>query len=711
MSAQTSSQPVPLSAQDAERFKRAKECFARGEHERAAALLEALLQVNPAFARGWFLLGYTEGVRGRFEAAVERLEHAVQLAQDDAEFRYYLAKAYASAGRRAAAVQALRDTLARAPGHAGAHLDLGLNLQAQGELEAAIPHFETATRLAPESAQAHNALGMALREAQRFEDAERAVRAACHLAPGDATSLRNLAAVLKSQRRWDEAIAALERSLAGSPDDAKSRVSLGIMLARAGRGEQAIEMLRRAYENDPADAGVLGWLIRQQELACDWTDLEPLTQTARSQLHAGGRTIHPFVWLSRTGSAQEQRLAADRWAQQLQADRPRRAVAQATPRAAGRIRLAYLSADFYDHAMAYLMAGVFEQHDRERFEVTALSLGPGREGEMRSRLRRSFEHFVDVSATSDEEVVRLIEASGIDIAVDLMGYTHNARTAILAQRPAAIQVNYLGYPGTMGGDFIDYILADEFVIPRSEQAHYAEKIVYLPDCFQANDSTREIGERRPARSDAGLPADAFVYCCFNSNYKLNPTLFDVWMRLLQRNPRSVLWLLRESEVASANLRRAAQSRGIDPARLVFAGRTRPQDYLARYRLADLFLDTLPFNAGATASDALWAGLPILTCAGQVFASRMAGSLLHALGLPELVTHSLEDYEALAFKLATDEGLLRETKAKLARNRLSAPLFDTGRFTRNLEAAYATMWEIARRGERPRTIDVRRGRET
>lgn len=706
MSVQTSSQPEPLSAQDAERLTRAKECFGRGEHERAVALLEALLQVNPAFARGWFLLGYTEGVRGRFDAAVERLERAVRLAQDDPEFRYYLAKAYASAGRRAEAVQALRDTLARAPGLARAHVDLGLQLQGLGDVNAAIPHLEEATRLAPQSAEAGNALGMALREAHRLDEAETVLRAACRVDSGDPTALFNLGLVLKRRHKWDAAIEALNASLARAPDDRKILAALGITLARAGRGAQAIEVLRRAHQTDPAQLGVLGWLIREKELQCEWAGLEALTQEARALLHSARKTIHPFVWLSRTGSGREQRLAAGLWADRLRPRQPRRAAPGAARRAGERIRIAYLSADFHDHAVTYLMAGVFELHNRARFEVSAISLGRARAGEMRSRLMNSFERFVDASEQSDQEVVRQIEALGIDIAVDLMGYTQNSRTEILAQRPAAVQVNYLGYPGTMGADYIDYIIADAFLIPRAEQAHYAEKIVRLADCFQANDAKRKIGETTPSRSAEGLPEDGFVFCCFNSNYKLNPAMFDVWMRVLRRTGRSVLWLLGENEAAIANLRREAQSRGVDASRLVFARRAKTQDYLARYRLADLFLDTLPFNAGATASDALWAGLPLLTCAGQVFAARMAGSLLHALGLPELIAENLGAYEDLAVRLASDEKLLRETKAKLARNRLGMPLFDTDRFRRTIEAAYATMFEIHQRGEPPRDIDAR-----
>ena len=697
-------QPQPLSAQDAERFKLAGECFGRGEHARAAALLEALLAANPGFARGWFLLGYTEGVRGRFDAALAPLERAVQLAQDDAEFRYYLAKAYASAGRRGEALRELRETLARAPAHAGAQLDLGLNLQAQGDVDAAIPQLEQAVRLAPQSAAAHNALGMALREAQRLEAAEDALRSACRLDPGDAAARLNLGLVLKRRGHWDAAIEAMRESVARAPQNRKALTSLGITLARAGRGTEAVAVLRQAREKDPGHAGVLGWLIREQELACEWDGLEALTDAAR-ELLAQGRAIHPFVWLSRSGSGREQRMAAALWAE---SPRPRQA-GRATPppasRAAGRIRVAYLSADFHEHAMSQLMAGVFERHDRERFEVTAVSLGAGRDDAMRARLVKGFERFIDASGKSDQEAVRLIEDLGVDIAVDLMGYTKNSRTAILARRPAPLQVNYLGYPGTMGADYIDYIIADPFLIPPTAQAHYAEKIVTLPDCFQGNDASRAIGATTPTRASAGLPQDGFVFCCFNAPYKLNPAMFDVWMRILARTPRSVLWLLGGSDVLQRNLRQEAQRRGVDPDRLVFAGRIGTQDYLARYRLADLFLDTLPFNGGATASDALWAGLPVLTCAGEVYASRMAGSLLRAVGLPELVTERLEDYEALALELAADDARLRDTKDRLARNRLRAPLFDTERFTRSLEAAYAAMWEIRQKGEAPRHIDL------
>jgi predicted O-linked N-acetylglucosamine transferase (SPINDLY family) len=337
-----------------------------------------------------------------------------------------------------------------------------------------------------------------------------------------------------------------------------------------------------------------------------------------------------------------------------------------------------------------LLAGVFERHDRKRFETIAISLETDNSSEMLSRLKGSFDRFIDASKQNDIEVARLLRALEVDIIVDLMGNTQNSHPAILAHRPSPIQVNYLGYPGTTGADYIDYIIADRFAIPGAQQQHYSEKVIYLPDTFQANDSKRHISDRTPSRADAGLPANAFIFCAFNNTYKITPTLFDVWMRLLREIDGGVLWLLGANPHAERNLKKEAESRGVHSARLVFASRIAYSDYLARYRLADLFLDTFPFNAGTTASDALWAGLPLVTCSGETFASRMAGSLLGAIGIPEMITHSMTDYEALASKFARDPTFRASIKAKLDRNRLTCPLFDTERFTRHLEAAYVTI---------------------
>jgi len=315
------------------------------------------------------------------------------------------------------------------------------------------------------------------------------------------------------------------------------------------------------------------------------------------------------------------------------------------------------------------------------------------------------DRFVDVRGATDPAVAQLLRDLDVDIAVDLMGHTAGGRAGIFAYRGAPVQVNYLGYPGTMGAPFIDYIIADPFLVPAGSERFYSEQVVRLPDCYQPNDTKRRIGERTPTRAELGLPARGLVFCSFNNSFKINPPMFDVWMRLLREVEGSVLWLLETSGVVKGNLRREAEARGVSGERLLFAPRVALEEHLARHRAADLFLDTLPYNAHTTASDALWAGLPVLTCAGRSFAARVAGSLVHAVGLPELVTASLAEYEALALALARGPARLAELRGRLERNRLTAPLFDIERYRRHLEAAYETMWERHLRGEAPQAFNV------
>jgi protein O-GlcNAc transferase len=370
-----------------------------------------------------------------------------------------------------------------------------------------------------------------------------------------------------------------------------------------------------------------------------------------------------------------------------------------------RIRLGYFSADFHGHATSYLMAELFEVHDRARFDVTAFSFGPEDDGDVRQRLAASFERFIDVRNETDHAVAALARKLEIDIAVDLKGFTVDGRTGIFARRAAPIQVGYLGFPGSMGADYFDYLVADRVVIPPAERQFFSEKIVYLPDSYQVNDRKRPIAGRTPTRAQAGLPENGFVFCCFNNNHKITPAMFACWMRLLARVEGSVLWLLEDNAVAAANLLREAAARAIDPQRLVFAGRMPLPEHLARHRLADLFLDTLPYNAHTTASDALWAGLPLVTCLGDTFAGRVAASLVNAVRLPELVAATPQAYEHLALELARDPEKLAAIKRKLARHRLTTPLFDTVRFARHIEAAFMAMHERHQAGLPPEHIDL------
>jgi predicted O-linked N-acetylglucosamine transferase (SPINDLY family) len=511
--------------------------------------------------------------------------------------------------------------------------------------------------------------------------------------------------VLLQLNRPQEALASYDRALATKPDFAEALNNRGDALLDLGRHEELIENYKTLLSVKPDYDYARGGLLRAQMQCCEWAEYDESTAQTSEDIRSGKRADTPFNFLAVSESAADQLKCS----QTFVADKYP-AAAQPVWRGEryrhDKIRVAYLSADLRDHAVAHLIAGLFEAHDRTRFDIAAISFGPDPNDEMRARLRAAFNRFIDVREKSDQDIALLLRELEIDIAVDLQGFTKHCRPGIVAHRAAPVQVNYLGYPGTMGAPYIDYILGDQHVIPPEHQSYYTEKVVYLPECYQPNDSKRRIAARTPTRAELGLPDDGFVFCSFNNTYKFTPAMFDVWMRLLRHVEGSVLWLQEVNATAAKNLRREAIERGIDANRLVFAPRVpRLEDHLARYRLADLFLDTLPFTAQATASDALWAGLPVLTRLGGAFAGRVAASLLNAVGLPELIAGSREDYEALALKLAFNRELLADIKARLAQNRATYPLFNTDRFRRHIEAAYVTMWERGQSGEPPASFAV------
>jgi predicted O-linked N-acetylglucosamine transferase (SPINDLY family) len=505
--------------------------------------------------------------------------------------------------------------------------------------------------------------------------------------------------------RNEEAIASYDRAIALDPKHARAYYDRGTAFIGLKRINDAVASYGRALELDPDIDYLKGLYLHTKMHICDWTHFDEDC----AQLQVGvsnGRTVcYPFHLLAWCANPALQHACTKMYVAERFS--PFRAPLWCGERYAHqRIRVAYLSSDFRDHAVMHLAVGLFEHHDRTRFETTAVSFRPDKPDRMRERLRAPFDRFVEAHAMSDEAVAKLLRELEIDIAIDLNGFTDGARPNVFAKRPVPVQVNYLGYAGTLGREDCDYIVADRFVVPEESQTHYTEKVAYLPDSFMVNDAARKISARVPSRGEAGLPEQGFVFCCFNNSFKIRPEVFSVWMRLLKEIDGSVLWLSPANSGAPDNLRREAENLGVAADRLVFASRMLlNEDHLARLRHADLFIDTAPYNAHATACDALWAGVPVLTCSGASFASRVAGSLLRAVGLPELITGSLEDYEALALKLARDPALLAALRQKLARNRDLYPLFDTERFTRHIEAAYTVMWERAQRGEPPRSFAV------
>jgi protein O-GlcNAc transferase len=586
-----------------------------------------------------------------------------------------------------------------------AHNSRGAALKELGRNEEALASYASAISLKPDYAEAFNNRGVALQALKRFEEALASCRQAVALKPDFAEAYYNRGNVFSALKQYEAALADYDQAIALKPDYAEAFSCRGAMLKELKRLPEALASYDRALALNPGLKYLPGDRLDAKLNLCDWAGLTELCSQVEAAIDTGISCASPFQLLATPIGPAEQFRCAKR----LIADEfPRAPVAlwRGERYEHDRIRIAYVSADFRNHPVSVLAAGLFEEHDREQLEVFGIGFGPDDSGPVRSRLKRSFDRFFDADRLSDQAVASLLRELEIDIAVDLMGLTGNSRLGVFAMRPSPIQVTYLGYAGTTGAPYIDYIIADPFVIPITQEEHFSEKVARLPESFQVNDCKRMIAPSTPSRAEAGLPNDAFVYCCFNSNGKITPDVFDVWMRLLTQVEGSVLWLAAADASARANLGREAARRGVSPDRLIFAGKLpHSEDHLARHRLADLFLDTLHFNAHSTASDALWAGLPVLTCPGATFASRVAGSLLNAVGLPELIARSLADYESLALRLAREPDLLASIKQRLARNRETSSLFDTARLTRHIEAAYRAMWERYQHGLPPRSFDV------
>lgn len=609
--------------------------------------------------------------RGAVTEAAARYADVLRADPGNAEAHCYLGMIACQHGRFAECAECARQSLACDPASARAHILLGRALAALGQPDAALSSFDRAIALEPNAARAHG----------------------------------HRADLLAEVSRNDEAIESYGRALALAPDAVADWFNRGGALIAVGRYEEAIASFERAAALDPklVHADVLRAPLFLSKLRlCDWTNYRDEAAQLLSMIRANVPLSVPYAAFFLPCSPAEQLQCARRYVQDQAAPPP---LWRGEIYSHDRIRLGYLSADFREHATSHLAAGLFEQHDRSRFEITALSFGGDDNSAIHRRVAAAFEHFIDVRAKSDQDIAELMRRHEIDIAVDLMGFTKDNRHGVLARRPAPIQVNYLGYPGTTGAPFIDYILADATVIPEKHDDGYAERVVRLPGSYQANDNKRPIAAATPSRRDCGLPDHGFVFCCFSNTQKLNPDTFDVWMRVLQAVDNSVLWLLEGSATASANLRVAAERRGVAARRLIFAANASLPEHLARQRAADLFLDTLPCNAHTTASDALWAGLPVLTQTGTSFAGRVAASLLRAVGLPELITATPQDYERRAIELAKDTDGLAALRRKLAANRATTSLFDTALFARRIEAAYTAMHRRYQDGLPPAKITV------
>jgi len=551
---------------------------------------------------------------------------------------------------------------------------------------------------------AYNNLGTVLTKQGKLDEAVASYKRALEIKPDYAEAHNNLGAALTEQGKLDEAVASYKRALEIKPDYAEAHNNFGTVLTKQGKLDEAVASCKRALEIKPDYAVAEAQMRHQQQHMCDFTLYTGLKEVAQ-RLDTSDEAIPPFIQLSWQDNAAAQLHRSQRFAKTNYPTASPAPIAKPPTVRPERLKVGYFSADFHNFPGMYLMARMLEIHNRNAFEIFAYSYGPQKNDEMRRRIRDGVDHFVDIAGQTDQSIQSQAKSDKIDIAIHRNGYTTSSRTEIFVNRLAPIQISYLGYPGSLGAEFIDYIVADPIVVPAEQRQFYSERIIYLPDTYQPTDNTRQIASINTKRAEFGLPEKGVVFCCFNNSFKISPHEFDIWMRLLSKVGGSVLWLLDGNEWAAKNLRLEAENRGINPDRLVFAKRLPQVEHLARHKHIDLFLDTFNYNAHTTASDALWAGLPVVTKAGEQFSARVAASVLDAVGLPELITASEDEYEQLAFELATKPRKLKTLKRKLAKNIASQPLFDTERYTRNFEAGLQKAYNLYFEGKRPEDIWV------
>ncbi|MEA2754621.1 MAG: protein O-GlcNAc transferase [Aliidongia sp.] len=697
----------------------------RGAFADAAVCFEVVLAIEPATAEMLNDLGRALDALDRFDVAAERYRAALRLAPDQAVLHHNLGNALCQRSEFAAAEASLRRALKLQPDLAASRIALGNVLKALERPVEAVVQYRAALAQVPGDPVLLANLGTALLALGREDEAEAALREAVGHAPDRPEIRINHANALNRLGRHEEALAECRRALDLDPESPEIRNNLAGTLAAVGQREAALAEYQCVIDLRPDFAD--GWynlgnvlmalkrfddaaaafrqaimvesgharasvsLFMAKRLGCDWSGFDEDLATLGRAINDDAYSLDPFAALMFPLSpAQHQRCAENAVTRDFGRIEP---LPSRSRRAKGGvIRLAYLSANYHRHAVAALIAELFERHDRTRFEVTGISFGPDDGSPVRRRLMHGFDRFIDVRGESDAAVARRLAALEIDVAIDLMGHTLDHRLGILAHRPAPVQVAFLGYPGTVGARFLHYVIADPIVLPRDQQPFWTEQIVHLPGCYQVNDAHCLVPTETPSRQECGLPDGVFVFCCFNNSYKITPDIFGLWLDLLAAVPDGVLWLLHDNDAAMRRLKRYASVRGIDPERLIFAPIVERERHLARHRLADLFLDTLPYNAHTTASDALRMGLPLVTCLGTGFAGRVAASLLTALNLPELIAQDLETYAALAMTLARDPARLTAIRTKLKANAANAALFDGNRFRIGLEAAYEQMMQ-------------------
>ena len=696
--------------------------YNQGQLEQTVSLAENLAKKYPSALILYDILGAAYIGLGNANEAIASYQKALQLKPNHTDAYNNMGMVLYEQCRFNEAIESYRKTVALEPSFADAHYNLGNALKHSGQLNKAIESYKNSLAINPNDAQVLNNYGHALKDYGEFDQAIKAFKRAIGINPDLTDAKINLDSAFEQKNDLEKTItdyariakleigsaeilnftgtllfnkgytsAALDRyktALKIKPDFAGANSNIGMVLMEKGELEAALKSFKRALKIKPTMGVALSQAYHVAALMSDWAYVKHIKKDLLSDQLDGLQSIYGLLALTDEPTVHLKNSTTEVIKKYKFIPRFEISPCQGSKR----IKIGYFSSCFRRHPISIQSVQMLEYQNKEQFETFAFHYGPDTNDDYNLRIRASFDHFINVSTLTDIEIADLAFKKGIDIAIELNGVMSRGRIGILAHRPAPIQINYLAYPGTMGADFHDYLIADHTVIPENQKGNYTENIIYLPDCYMPHDNTRQISDKQISRSDCGLPDYSFVFCCFNKSFKITPNEFDIWMRLLSKVKHSVLWLYKSNKWCEHNLQIEASNRGIDPSRLIFADKLPLDEYLGRLKLADLFLDTFNFNAHTTASDSLWAGLPIITKMGKGFAARVAGSLLKSIKIPELITTSEEEYEALALSLATNPDKLAAIKNKLAENRNCTPLFNTEAYTENLEKAYKQAYQ-------------------
>jgi len=690
----------------AARVNRAVALAAMGRMDDALAGYDRLLAMQPSNVVALNHRGLAKRTLARPAEALADYDRALALKPDFTEALYNRGVALLDLERAADALAMFDAVMPAYQDNAEMLNNRGVTLWNLKRPDEALISYEHALELEPGFAEAWGNRGLALRDMGRLQEARASFETVLTLEPSNAVAMNNHGNVLRDMKLFDEAINSYSAALQARPNYAEALINRGYTYWALKQYEAGTADVQRALQLEPDYVYGRGEVLHARMYAADWHDFARRREEIVSLVRAGARAIQPFNFQAIAETPADAQACSRIWARYKYPEIPARPHDAAARKGNKKIRIGYVSGEFHQQATAVLMAGLYDRHDREKFELVALDNGPDDQSPMRARLEKAFDRWINIAGLSDEQAVDVIRDAGIDILVNLNGYFGRVRMGVFARRAAPIQVNYLGFPATLGAPYIDYIIADKVVIPPAEQSFYDEQVVYLPDTYQANDNQGRPFAATPTRAEVRLPEKGIVFCSFNTAYKLTPETFDSWMRILQQVDGSVLWLLESAAPYADNLRREAEARGVAAGRLIFAPDLPTDEHLARLQLADLFLDGLPYNAHTAGSDALWAGVPLITRKGTTFPGRVAASLLGAISLSELVTDTPAEFETLAVKLAKDPKALKKLRDKLAKNKSKTALFDTDHFRKNIEAAYTKMWERWLAGEKPKGFAVK-----